>query len=88
VELETSEAKNTAPCQEMRQPAGRALGGTETFLGTGMLCVSPRVRHPCLFPSSPHRAMPDTSARSGRGEGVGSPGFAVGSPGFAVGAAP
>ena len=66
MELETSKAKNTAPCQEMRQPAGRVLGGTETFPGTGMLHVSPAAQHPCPFLDSPHRAVAGTSARSRR----------------------
>lgn len=71
MELETSKAKNTAPCQEMRQPAARALGGTETFPGTGMLCVSPAAQHPCPSPGSVSGTVAGISARS-------SPGFAVG----------
>lgn len=66
MELETSKAKNTAHCQEMQQPAGRALGGTETFLATGTLCVSPAAQH--LHPSagSPRGAVADVSAHGGR----------------------
>lgn len=43
MELETSKAKNTAPCQEMRQPAERVLCGTETSPGTGMFHMSTTV---------------------------------------------
>lgn len=74
MELETSEAKNTAPCQEMRQPAGRALGGTETFPGTGTLRVSPAARHPCPSPGSLREA---TVSLPAAGEGGRSPGFAI-----------
>lgn len=66
MELETSEAKNTAPCQEMRQPAGRVLGGTKTFPGTGTLRVSPTARHRCPSPGSPRHAVAGVSAHSGR----------------------
>lgn len=72
MELETSKAKNTAPCQEMRQPAGRALGGTETFPGTATLQVNRAAWHPCLFPASSSWTVAGISA-AGRG-----PGFATG----------
>lgn len=57
MELETSKAKNTAPCQEMRQPAERVLCGTETSPGTGMFHVSTTAQHPCLFPGSLSRTV-------------------------------
>lgn len=59
MELETSKAKNTAPCQEMRQPAERVLRGTETSPGTGTFHMSTTAQHPCLFPGSLSRTMAD-----------------------------
>lgn len=59
MELETSKAKNTAPCQEMRQPAERVLHGTETSPGTGTFHMSTTAQHPCLFPGSLSRTVAD-----------------------------
>lgn len=57
MELETSKAKNTAPCQEMRQPGGRVLRGTEASPGTGMFHPCTTAQHPCLFPGSLSRTV-------------------------------